>query len=109
MVEGVHACRARRGLGGSLQAARAQPGRDLLEIGRRQHLVQGVLALHAVAAEDALRGQAPSDEVFSAAAELAAEAAQPEDNVRGTAEWKRQVVRVYTRRALAAAAAQAQG
>jgi carbon-monoxide dehydrogenase medium subunit len=63
----------------------------------------------AAAAEDALRGQTPSDDVFAAAADLAAEAAEPETNVRGTADWKRQVVRVYARRALAAAAAQAQG
>ena len=60
-------------------------------------------------AEDALRGQEPSDMVFAAAADLAAAAAEPEDNVRGTAAWKRQVVRVYTKRALAEAAAQAQG
>ncbi len=63
----------------------------------------------AVAAEDALRDQQPSDDLFAAAADLAAEAAEPEDNVRGPAEWKRHVVRVYTRRALAQALATAQG
>jgi carbon-monoxide dehydrogenase medium subunit len=55
-------------------------------------------------AEAVLRGQAPSAELFAEAAELAAAAAEPNDDVRGTAVWKRQVVRVYTRRALAAAA-----
>jgi carbon-monoxide dehydrogenase medium subunit len=59
-------------------------------------------------AEAVLRGQAPSDELFAEAAELAASAAEPNDDVRGTAVWKRQVVRVYTRRALATAASQAQ-
>jgi aerobic carbon-monoxide dehydrogenase medium subunit len=59
-------------------------------------------------AEAVLRGQAPSDAVFAEAADLAAAAAEPNDDVRGTAIWKRQVVRVYTRRALATAARQAQ-
>jgi carbon-monoxide dehydrogenase medium subunit len=59
------------------------------------------------AAEQALAGNAPSDELFAEAAELAAAASEPIDDVRGTAEWKRNVVRVFTRRALAASAAQA--
>ena len=60
-------------------------------------------------AEALLVGQTPTDELFADAAELAAAAADPHSDVRGTAEWKRQVVRTYTRRALAAAATQAQG
>jgi carbon-monoxide dehydrogenase medium subunit len=62
----------------------------------------------AMEAEQALVGQTPSDDVFAAAGELAARASAPRDDVRGTAEWKRNVVRVFTRRALATAAAQAQ-
>jgi carbon-monoxide dehydrogenase medium subunit len=61
-----------------------------------------------IEAEALLVGQAPSAELFADAAELAAAAAEPHSDVRGTAEWKRQVVRTYTRRALAAAASQAQ-
>ena len=64
--------------------------------------------LKVTAAEDALRGNAPGDDVFAEAAALAAAASSPRDDVRGTAEWKRHVVDVYTRRALTAAAAQAQ-
>jgi aerobic carbon-monoxide dehydrogenase medium subunit len=60
-------------------------------------------------AETALVGHAPSDGLFAAAGEVAAQASEPRDDVRGTARWKRQVVRTFTRRALAAAAAQAQG
>jgi carbon-monoxide dehydrogenase medium subunit len=60
-------------------------------------------------AEAILRGNPPGDDVFDAAAEAAAAAAEPVSDVRGTAEWKRNIVRVYTRRALAAAAAQAKG
>jgi carbon-monoxide dehydrogenase medium subunit len=52
-------------------------------------------------------GNRPSDEVFAEAADVAAAAAEPRDDVRGTAAWKRQVVRAYTRRALRAAADQA--
>ena len=60
-------------------------------------------------AEAVLVGQQPSAELFAEAAELAAVAAEPRDDVRGTAAWKRQVVRTYTKRGLAAAAQQAEG
>ena len=59
-------------------------------------------------AEELLVGQQPSEELFAEAAELAAAAAEPRDDVRGTAAWKRQVVRTYTKRGLAAAAQQAE-
>jgi len=57
----------------------------------------------ASAAEGALVGQSPSAELFEEAANLAADASDPEDNVRGPAEYKRDLVRVYTRRGLAKA------
>jgi carbon-monoxide dehydrogenase medium subunit len=59
-------------------------------------------------AEAALVGQTPSDDLFAAAGELASQASEPRDDVRGTARWKRQVVRTFARRALTTAAAQAQ-
>lgn len=62
----------------------------------------------ASAAEAALVGETPSDELFREVADLTAQAANPETNVRGTADWKREVVRVYTRRGLETALAQAQ-
>ena len=62
----------------------------------------------ATAAEALLVGEAPSDDLFAAAAEAAAAASEPRSDVRGSAEWKRNVVRVYTRRGLAKALAQAQ-
>ena len=58
----------------------------------------------ASAAEQILVGQQPSDVLFAEAAEAAAQAADPRTDVRGSAEWKRNVVAVFTRRALAAAA-----
>lgn len=65
--------------------------------------------LKVTAAEEALVGQAPSDELFAEAAAVAAAACEPQSDVRGSADWKRQVVRTYVRRGLAAAADQANG
>jgi len=59
--------------------------------------------IKAVEAEQALVGQTPSDALFAEAADLAAGAAEPRDDVRGTAEYKREIVRVFTRRGLAKA------
>ena len=59
-------------------------------------------------AEALLVGNRPGDDLFVEAGEAAAVSSQPRDDVRGTARWKRQVVAVFTRRALAAAANQAQ-
>jgi carbon-monoxide dehydrogenase medium subunit len=59
------------------------------------------------AAESMLVGQQPDTELFDAAAEVVAQAAQPRDDIRGSAVWKRNIVRVFTRRALVAAALEA--
>ena len=58
-------------------------------------------------AEQLLVGQEPTDELIDAVGDAAAAAADPRDDVRGTAEWKRQVVRTYARRALHTAVEQA--
>jgi carbon-monoxide dehydrogenase medium subunit len=65
--------------------------------------------IKATEAENALVGQPPGDELFAEAGELAASAADPRTDVRGTAEFKRSVVRTYVRRGLSQAAAQATG
>ncbi len=62
----------------------------------------------AIDAEALLVGNAPSAELFAEAGEAAAAAADPRDDVRGSARWKRRVVAAFTQRALAAAAEQAQ-
>jgi aerobic carbon-monoxide dehydrogenase medium subunit len=64
----------------------------------------GPMNLRAEAAEQALAAQALDDEAISAAARLAAEAAQPRTDVRGTEAYKRNVVRVFTARGLRRAA-----
>jgi len=60
----------------------------------------GARNLKAARAEQALAGAEPSDEAISAAARLAAEEAEPRDDLRGSAEYKRNVVRVFTERGL---------
>jgi aerobic carbon-monoxide dehydrogenase medium subunit len=51
-------------------------------------------------AEALLTGQQPSADLFAEAANIAARTASPQDDVRGPAEYKRDVVRVFTRRGL---------
>jgi carbon-monoxide dehydrogenase medium subunit len=65
--------------------------------------------VHATAAEQALAGAEPTDEAFDEAARLAAEAAEPASDVRGSAEYKREVARVFVRRGLATAREMAEG
>jgi aerobic carbon-monoxide dehydrogenase medium subunit len=59
-------------------------------------------------AEETLAGAEPSAEVFAEAADLAAQAAQPHSDVRGSAAYKRGVVREFVRRGLDRALQQAQ-
>jgi aerobic carbon-monoxide dehydrogenase medium subunit len=59
--------------------------------------------LRAAEAESALAGAEPTDEAFSEAGRLAAQTAQPSDDVRGSARYKRHVVEVFVRRGLQAA------
>jgi carbon-monoxide dehydrogenase medium subunit len=57
------------------------------------------------AAEAAIAGQKPSAEIFRAAAEAAAEAIDPLEDVHADAEFRLDLVRAVTRRALERAAA----
>jgi carbon-monoxide dehydrogenase medium subunit len=63
----------------------------------------GLTNLKAAAAEQALAGGAPGEQAFAEAGRLAAEASNPTDDVRGSAEYKRHVVDVFVRRGLAQA------
>jgi len=56
-------------------------------------------------AEQLLIGQAPSTELFAEAAQIAKSACDPSTDVRGSAEYKRDVVRVFVERGLAASLA----
>jgi carbon-monoxide dehydrogenase medium subunit len=60
----------------------------------------GPTNIRAAEAEEALTAQALDDEVIEEAARLAAGAAQPRTDVRGSEEYKRNVVRIFTARGL---------
>ncbi|HEX7255053.1 MAG TPA: xanthine dehydrogenase family protein subunit M [Gaiellaceae bacterium] len=60
--------------------------------------------LRADAAEQALAGATLDDAAIEEAARLAAEAAEPRDDIRGSADYKRNVVRIFTERGLRTAA-----
>jgi carbon-monoxide dehydrogenase medium subunit len=64
----------------------------------------GPTNVRAEAAEQALAGRALDDAAIDEAARLAAEAAQPRTDGRGTEEYKRNAVRVFTARGLRKAA-----
>jgi aerobic carbon-monoxide dehydrogenase medium subunit len=63
----------------------------------------------ATAAESALVGQIPSDDVIAEVARLAAGAAEPKADIRGSADYKRDVARVFVQRGLRTAVDRAQG
>lgn len=60
----------------------------------------GETNIKATAAEKALIGHEPTDELIAEAARLASEAAHPKDDIRGSAAYKKDVVRVYVLRGL---------
>ena len=65
---------------------------------------------HNIKASDAekfLLGKEPTDEVIAEAARLAAAAAEPKDDIRGSAAYKKDVVRVFVQRGLKTAVARA--
>mgnify|MGYP002725595364 CR=1 FL=1 len=69
----------------------------------------GPIPLFAERAAAALTGQAPDDTLFAEAGSIAAEEAQPISDLRGSDQYRRDVVAVLTRRALASAAERAEG
>jgi CO/xanthine dehydrogenase FAD-binding subunit len=80
-----------------------EPNRDVV---REARIALGAVAPTPVRARDAeafLAGQPPSEDVFERAADLAVNAARPISDVRGSAAFRRHLVRVMTVRCLRAA------
>jgi carbon-monoxide dehydrogenase medium subunit len=69
----------------------------------------GPLPVRVRAAEDVLRGEGPGGAAFEAAAEAAFQAADPVDDIYGSAAYKKNLIRVLTTRALDEAAEKAAG
>jgi aerobic carbon-monoxide dehydrogenase medium subunit len=69
----------------------------------------GPINFRASSAEAALLGSELDDDAITGAARLAADAAEPRGDLRGSADYKRNVVRIFTERGLRAAAARARG
>ena len=67
----------------------------------------GTTAIHATGAEDALRGQPLTDEVIRAAAATVKDVVDPLEDYRGSADYKREMAEVFTRRAIQQALANA--
>jgi aerobic carbon-monoxide dehydrogenase medium subunit len=67
----------------------------------------GPTTIIATRAQEALKGHAPSDELFEQAAQLAAEDCSPLPDGRGPVDYKRHLASVLTKRALRRAAARA--
>jgi len=62
-----------------------------------------------LSAEGALLGEHPSDELFAKAASLAMNDCSPVSDIRGGADYRREMVRVLTKRTLANAYREACG
>jgi len=69
----------------------------------------GPIPFRAMEAEKLVRGQRLTDELLAEAGELAAAAADPEDDVRGSPAYKRELIKVLLKRAVAQAIADVQG
>jgi carbon-monoxide dehydrogenase medium subunit len=69
----------------------------------------GATALRPKKAEDSLLGKAPSADNLDKASLIAAESTNPTSDIHASAEYRRDMVRVFTRRALEAAVARASG
>lgn len=69
----------------------------------------GLMSIRATDAESVLRGQMLSDKTMAAAAEAARDAADPQSDMRGSAEYKRQLIVALVKRAIQIAASRSSG
>jgi carbon-monoxide dehydrogenase medium subunit len=67
----------------------------------------GITTIHLTRAEELLRGEAPSEELFAQAGAIASEDCSPSADGRGPVDYKRHLAGVLTHRALRRASARA--
>lgn len=60
----------------------------------------GSTPMRASKAEEVLEGRKPTDDVVAQAGEKAGEMSNPSSDIRGSAEYKREMIKVYARRAI---------
>lgn len=82
---------------------------DLIGDARTGLVAVGARSISLPEVADALRGQAPSPELFAEAGRLSAAGCDPVSDQRGSAEYKKHLADVLTQRALATAVARATG
>jgi carbon-monoxide dehydrogenase medium subunit len=73
------------------------------EICRNAKIALGAVAptpMRAIKAEDALKGKPLNDDVIETVARIASEEAKPIDDIRSSAEYRREIVRALTKRAI---------
>lgn len=76
------------------------PGKDRCSEARIGLGAVGPIPMRASRAEKYLRGQKPEEEIIAQAARLTSEEAQPISDIRASGEYRREMVRVLTDRAL---------
>jgi len=89
----------------------------MLRLGSNGEIADVCVVLGAVApipdiarkTNDLLRGKKPSEKVFSEAGKISRDEARPISDIRGTVEYRRELVEVLTKRALAQAHERARG
>ena len=82
---------------------------DRIESARIALAAVGPTPILALEAGNALAGKAPIAEALAEAGDAAASACSPIDDMRGDADYRRELVRVLTRRTLMAALERARG
>ena len=83
--------------------------RDTCESARIYLGCVGLVPVHAEAAENQLRGQKLTEGVIAAAADAAREAAEPQSDMRGSAEYKKILIRSLVKRAIGIALRRSRG
>ena len=90
-------------------AARVRSSNGVIDDARIALTNLGPIPIRPLEAESMLRGEVPSERILNDAATAAAASAEPWDDLRGTAEYRRRIATMVTRQALEMAWRRAEG